>query len=475
MKNIVLVDLPTFPKGTISLSLSYVGAFFSYKYSVTIVDLNVTTPEEFIRICKDLSPILTGLKVSSQNYHIAVKYTDWVNSLLPECRVIWGGEFPTLQPEQCLKHVPAIVSGLFDTVAGQLISDLENNKLLGMYKGGNEKTPNQFPIPLLQQYKHNSSYNRFMGLPLETTRGCTEVCTFCMVHVMQKKHYHTKPAEAIKREIEAIGNNMINIIDYNFGVNKQHVISTCNIIEKSGAIGFTAEMCLDLLDDEELLIALQKARCKIIYCGLETIQEDSLKSVHKMNTNHIENYRRIIAKAQQYGIQIASGFILAMEGTKPETFKNTLNFFEDVGIMYVKLTFLTYNPGTKAQLYYQRKGTFTSSDPAFYDGNHLSYLPANVDSEGVYGGTKWFIENFYSEEAILRRSRKITGTEIDKQAFINYNICYSLPYHQWIDNNIFENEKAFKTLLATPYSKPKHFIDAEEKLLEIWSKNTNRK
>lgn len=62
-----------------------------------------------------------------------------------------------------------------------------------------------------------------------------------------------------------------------------------------------------------------------------------------MNTNHVENYERIIRKAQKYGIQVASGFILGINGMNENTFKESLNFFHRMGIIYVKLTFLTYN------------------------------------------------------------------------------------------------------------------------------------
>ena len=187
-----------------------------------------------------------------------------------------------------------------------------------------------------------------------------------------------------------------------------------------------------------------------------------------MNTNHIANYRRIISRAQEFGIYVASGFILAIDGTKPDTFRQTQMFFEQTGIMYAKLTFLTYNPGTKVQQYYRKKGQFKSEDPKYYDGNHLSFLPNGVKEEDVYTGTQWFIRNFYSFRAIIKRSYYFKGSMLQKFAFICFNICYAVPYHQWLKNDIFGDESGFEVLLEKPYKKTILLNMAERMLLLTW-------
>lgn len=470
MPLVVFVDLPTFPKGTISLSLPYLSALFKPHYKTHIIDLNLESEKEGLQRIRALIPVMIGIKVSAQNYHIACRLSIDLKKTLPHVKIVWGGEYPTLMPANCTPYADSIVKGLFDLIAPKFIDDLKKDTLLSIYEGGNDQLPDNFELCNWTDIKNLKMYNRFMGLPLETSRGCTEVCTFCMVHTMQKKHYHVKPQPVLKKEIDNIGPNLINIIDYNFGIDKQHVISTCDIIEKSGALGFMAEMCLDMLDDEEVLRALQKARCKMIYCGLETITEDSLKAVHKMNTNHIENYRRIIHRAKQFGIQVASGFILAIDNTKLSTFNKTLQFFDEVGIMYVKLTFLTYNPGTRAQKYYQKKGTFLHAEPQYYDGNHISYLPIDVNADEIYAGTKWFIKNFYSFRAIIGRSLQFKGGWTDKLSFVCFNVCYGNVYQQWLNYKIFEAEENFESLLNLQYKKPIVITLFETILIFIWKR-----
>lgn len=275
------------------------------------------------------------------------------------------------------------------------------------------------------------NYNAFMGLPLETSRGCTESCTFCMVHVMQRKHYHLRSPGAIANDVRSVGHRFINIIDYNLGVSPEHVVKVSGLIGESEALGFMAEMCLEMLDDDRVLDALARGRCKMVYCGLESLEQDSLKTVGKHRTNTVANYIRIIRKAQDAGIQVASGFILGMDGSNRAAVERAFKFFKEVGIIYVKLTFLTYNPGTRVHDYHGKRGTYILKDDRYFDGNHLTYLPPDADAREILESAHWFISNFYSLRAILGRSRFVRGPLSDRLTFILFNLCYRQPYLEW--------------------------------------------
>jgi hypothetical protein len=158
-----------------------------------------------------------------------------------------------------------------------------------------------------------------------------------------------------------------------------------------------------------------------------------------------------------------------MQNTRPKTFENTLDFFREVGIMYVKLTFLTYNPGTTAYKYYKKKGVYPQEDNyGVFDGNHLSYIPDGVKEEEIYQGATWFINNFYSFRSIWQRSRKLKQGWLDSAAFVLFNICYAIPYKEWVVNDIFSNEQNFDKLLKQRYRKTFTQSIAENLLVKIW-------
>lgn len=214
-----------------------------------------------------------------------------------------------------------------------------------------------------------------------------------------------------------------------------------------------AEMCIESLDDDVLLAAFQKSRCRMIYCGLESIDQESLQSVNKAKTNPLDEYERIIRKAQSYDIQIGAGLILGIEGMTFETFRRTLTQFNDWGIAYTKLTFLTYNPGTKVKSSMRKKGVYLTEDSKMYDGNHLTFIANEVDQEKVYSGSKYFIQRFYSFRAIRKRSRNAQLKGWKRLEFILFNLSYREVYLDWLKYEIFKDDNNFDILLKTRFKK----------------------
>ncbi len=459
-ENIILIDLPTFPKGVISLSLLSVAACLSKSYSVKIVDLNFTDYKEYTPSEKDV--VMFGLKVSSQNFEQAITVSKKLKSLSPSSKIVWGGELPSLLPDMCLEYAESVLGGLFEPIVDAFVADLKANNLQQKYFG--ENNSNIISQPDFSFLPGAKKYYQFMGYPLETSRGCTEKCIFCMVHTMQKKNYNLSSLDALKNILPQYKDKFINVVDYNFGVDSHHVIEASRLIKESGAVGWMAEMCIELLDNDEVLAALKDSRCKMIYCGLESIDQQSLNSVHKMNTNHIESYERIIRKVQSYGIQIAAGIILGLEGTHQNTFEELFKFYQRMGIIYAKLTFLTYNPGTKVHEYVKKKGVFLNEKIPSYDGNQLTYLPNGVDAKYVQSGATEFIGKYYSLSGIVARSFNTKLSFFARLEFILFNFCYRKVYLQWLQFDTLRKPKNMKQLVELPFEKS-NFTKRIEKAL----------
>jgi len=426
--------------------LLLVAGRFTQSFDVKIVDLNLD-PLPPLKGAK-----MYGLKVSSQNFSHAVDISQKLRTLDPSAKIVWGGELPTLLPEKCLEYADSIFGGLFEPVADNFIADLTSNTLQQRYFGENAKEQT-FSNPDFSLLPGRDKYYRFMGFPLETSRGCTEKCIFCMVHTMQKKNYNLSGLDHLKDTISQYKGEFINVVDYNFGVDAAHVVQVSALIKASGAVGWMAEMCIELLDNDEVLDALRDSNCKMVYCGLESIDQQSLNSVHKMNTNHIQNYERIIRKVQSYGVQVAAGIILGLEGTHPNTFEELYKFYQRMGIIYAKLTFLTYNPGTKVHEYVKKKGGFLTEETDRFDGNQLTYLPNGVDAGYVARGTKSFIENYYSVWGITKRSFNTSLGFMGRLEFILFNLCYRKVYLDWLEHDTLQNPQNLKLLLDKPFKK----------------------
>jgi hypothetical protein len=135
---VLLIDLPTFPKGVISLSLLSVASCLSHRYDVRLTDLNLIDFNGYI-----LPPVqasVYGLKVSSQNINQAIILSQKIKTFFPDSIILWGGELPSLLPDLCLEHADTIIGGLFEPIASRFMDDLDAGTLQKKYFGDNTST-----------------------------------------------------------------------------------------------------------------------------------------------------------------------------------------------------------------------------------------------------------------------------------------------------------------------------------------------
>jgi radical SAM superfamily enzyme YgiQ (UPF0313 family) len=458
-KKLLLIDLPVFPKGIISLSLPLLAGHLKNDFQVILLDFNLYdwNVKEADKFLSDIDTV--GIKVSAQSFAFAKEITLHIKSAFKAVKVIWGGELPTLLPNECLSFADSIVTKRIEGCLSEFISDIKNDSLKRMYEGGGGFNSG-VTLPDFSFYNHNRYYE-FMGFPLETSSGCDRYCNFCMVHTMQKGIAY-KSSEQIQEELKIIGTRFLNVVDYNLGMDKEHLLMFCSEVKKSKITGWMGEMCLESLDDDDILNALSESKCRIIYCGLESID------VNKSKTNHPENYKRIISKAQARGINIASGFIIGLDGTTPKTFDETINYFISFGLIYVKITFLTYNPGTFYHNSMKKNGVYLTENIEKFDGNNLTYLPGNLDKEVLFDGTKKFIRDFYSINSIFKRAFFAEKNFFKRLEFILFNILYSNAYFLWLKYDLpNDKEEGFSKLLNKKFYKSPRIVIAEKMLSRI--------
>lgn len=469
-KKIYLIDLPTFPKGVISLSFPAIAASLPRDFSVNFIDLNlVDFNREQINDFKLGKCFFIGIKVSTQNYQQAIEVTQRIKTYNANLIIVWGGEFPSLLPLKAEMHADVVVCGGFESISQNLIDDIQNNRVKKMYDGRKSYDCSAINSPEYSIIKKPGNYSQSMGYPLETSRGCDKKCTFCMVHTMQPIN-NFKTVEQLGIELKNLKGKFINVIDYNIGVNERHLDNVIEAFTKGNHLGWMGEMCLETLDDDELLLRLAKSGCKIVYCGLESINEESLRSINKAKTNQIDNYSRIIKKAQRQGIQIAAGIIIGLEGATKININSTFQFYQKIGIIYAKITFLTYNPGTKVHQSMKRVGNYIKNDVSYFDGNHLTFLPKGVDKMEVLDATAKNIKVFYSDKKIHLRAINAGLDGLAYKEFVNFNYCYREVYLQWIKHTIFDNGEGFTKLLNQKYKKKNSIIKSEKALKIIRKK-----
>ena len=95
--------------------------------------------------------------------------------------VIMGGVHPSFMAAEALEHADAVVVGEAELVMPQVLDDLEQGQLRGIYKSDKLHPMVDMPMPRYDLVKKNRYVNRTF---IQTSRGCHHGCTFCSEPLM---------------------------------------------------------------------------------------------------------------------------------------------------------------------------------------------------------------------------------------------------------------------------------------------------
>ena len=130
---ILLIDLPVFPKGVLSLGLPILASALGKHFTVSILDLNQQDWDKYSVQGFVDNVDYVGLKVSSQNFDHAVQLTADLKKNHPNITVVWGGELPSLLPDKCLEHADTIVTRRIEGCLPEFVEDIRNGSLKQNY------------------------------------------------------------------------------------------------------------------------------------------------------------------------------------------------------------------------------------------------------------------------------------------------------------------------------------------------------
>ena len=452
----VLIATPRYGvKGIRILTMPAVaGELLNYgrEFNINLIDNNLDdiNPDEKID--------LLCLSALSYNFPYAVKIAREFKRYQPETPIILGGPYATIMlrglrgreghnEKEILERLRGEFNGkaLFDSIicgemeglGGKILSGVEAcingrpNELNPFYES--EHPPDMAILPrprveLLDKWKYIPR-----GFPIELTRGCKNACNFCGQWILYPT-FRTNTEANIRRDIEARDMDLIALADLNVGADIDALIRFTRII-KEYKLKWGAQMCIDVLDNDIFLDIVAGSGFQA-YVGLETISRQGLASINKLRVNAgfenpVERYKRIIRKAKLLaGITVASGFITGLDNVDINTCKDSIDFFEEVGIAYITPTDLTYYPGTPIHKSLVEMGRIEPNFPLEKtDGLHIMMTPNNRSKEDVYKEKEYILDNFYSFRSIINRAWKNKFDNfIDLIGFFSENLWFKSWY-----------------------------------------------
>ena len=364
--------------------------------------------------------------------------------------VIMGGIHATSHPEEAAKYVDCVVIREAVTLWENIITDFDKGCLQKRYDGG--LTPMEIYHGLRSDRAFLKDKYKYRYSGIITTAGCPFSCEFCSVPQFQGKKYRERPIEDVLDELESIKGQYRGLIltDENFyghGKKSNERVRDLfkGMVERGiyqNWFGFTS---LNIYKDDETLDYMVKSGCVGVLIGIESINEEALKTMNK-NVNlriSIEKYFEAIENIRKHGLAVWGTMVFGNDADTPETFKQVADFVLDSHVDIMTCGILC--PFINTPLYMRLKGdgrlfrTNFPEDWKYYTSHHLTYILKNMSLQELIDGFQYLFDKIYSTEVLRKRfqnAKEILGIKNMNAAMFAFrvNLDWQNVYQHLIQN-----------------------------------------
>ncbi len=404
-------------------SLLTIAGMLPDEYNIKILDENVEELKDEHISQSDV--VLTSSMVIHKNS--LEKVIERCNEL--KVPVISGGPLPT-QYHKRIKgfatHFLGEAEEGFDEVLEEVLREgyKPKNKLFDKRRkfSSLDKTPKQ-RFDLIKDH-----FKDYILMPIQTTRGCPEHCTFCNIPSLYGNKTRLKNEDRILEELQFLYDlgwkESIMIVDDNIVGNQEKIIPLLKKIEmwqkeNNYPFSFITQGSLRMYDNPSLMEAMYRSGFDQVFFGLESPSPESLKFMGAQknlqskgnpdNKSMLEKIKHIQAKY----FKAQAGFILGFDTDPDDIVYLMKKFIQDSRISVAMVGPLGVLPDTPDWERYNKEGRLLedimySSDTGVFN-RQLSYIPMdkngnNIDPNIILNRNREILEFINSPKAYFERT-----------------------------------------------------------------------
>ena len=378
-------------------------------FSVAVLDIHVEklSADEVAERVKELRPRVVGLSVVTATANASHSIARLLKKTEPDCLVVFGGAHPETVPEEvlCNLSVDVVVRGDGEETFVELLAGRPLFEVAGIsYREGREVLHNPsrvvemnldkypFPayhlVPMHKYYPAIGAYKRLPAINMVMTRGCPGKCNFCN---SAKTVLRTRSAEHVVEEIkhlkQAYGIREIQFYDDTFTVMKQNVMKFCSLMAEARLdVTWAAFVRADCFS-EEMAKAMKAAGCHQLLCGVESGDEQILRTLGKPIDR--ERTRAFVKIARRVGIDTRTAFIFGNQGETVASMQRTLDYSLELDADIALYNICTPYPGTQLYKWAKENGYLVTDEWSDYElSSMVMRLPTVSEAE---------IQRFYQD------------------------------------------------------------------------------
>lgn len=288
--------------------------------------------------------------INTENLQNTIKLHEYIKEILPECKTIAYGEMPIYLPKFFMKtSFDAIVSRECDQEIAILdffkysIKKIQENNMRGVIlirnrqllncKKGAFLEPEEWGYTNLSKVpiKKYFEMERKQQVVVTIARGCPYNCTYCNAVLYYGKKERRRKAKDIVNYINSIDYQYVKFFAPDFTLNEEKAIELCQeLINNGKKIKWSCTTRPDLLKNEELINMMAKSGCYKIAIGIESVENEDLKSINKRYDNKV--IVEGIKLLQKYDIEYKALVMFGVPNQTKESIKYTLDFLNKYNV-----------------------------------------------------------------------------------------------------------------------------------------------
>ncbi|MGE5796960.1 MAG: B12-binding domain-containing radical SAM protein [Ignavibacteria bacterium] len=347
---------------------------------------------------------------------IAISFMDYLAPLAYEVAkkfralgkiVIGGGKFASTFPDQVQPHFDSILVGEAQNIWPQMVYDLIEGNLKSRYQTDLSPSLENIPSPRYDLAEKNFT----VPIVTEASRGCPHSCTYCQLNI-NKTRYRTRPIQDVIRDLKNtkglpwFKRKMAMILDNNLGGDLKNAKALLKEIANLKFWGIGTQFSIECLRDNEFVELLAKARCRMAFIGMESLNTASLNSVEKRQ-NKVNEYKEMIDKLHRKGILTFTGLMFALEEDTNEYYETLPEKLDEVGNAVILPSISIPLYGTPWYYEILSEGRVTDYDISHYEGDHVVFKHKHLSGQEIYDAYRRVNKIFYAWKNILRRWLRI--------------------------------------------------------------------
>jgi radical SAM superfamily enzyme YgiQ (UPF0313 family) len=327
-------------------------------------------------------------------------------------RVVMGGIFPSMVPDEAAAHADAIVLGEAEGVWPDVLRDARSGALKPRYVEREPVDLATLPLPRVDLYmdKEGRSFSPD-DYPVQLSRGCPLSCFACAIPQTAGRRLRHLPLAHVLGQIDQLaarGKLASLTEDTSFFVGSGAQRRFGELMDaladrgRPAAISYVGiSMPMILATPESTFRRMRAAGVGMFYLvgGFDPITQGAFTGKDR------RAYDRAVAavrKAFDLGIEPYTSFLVGNEDDDEGTFDRMLAFADVAGIRKAEFAILTPYPGTPIWSRFLEERRILSFDWSLYNDANVVFRPNRLTPEQLLRGYLYLWREFYRPRQALR-------------------------------------------------------------------------